>query len=253
MPVLAVLLGFLDLITIAHVIKTDRERYWISVILFFPVIGALTYFAVEMLPDLRKTRTGRRVVKKFNDTIDPQRELRRLSRNLRIADTIENRIQLADECIEREMYEDAISLLKESLQGINEHSPDIMLRLARVYFLQEHYIQTKQTLNELIAENPDFKSKEGHLLYARTLVKLEEYDSALEEYEILVTYYPGLEALGRYGLLLHKLGDTEKAQHMFNTILDKMELLPRDAQHMEKQWIDYAETHLAPSAKIAKS
>lgn len=247
MPILAVLIGLLDLAAIAHVIKTGRERYWITVILFFPVIGFLTYFVLEMLPDIRRTRTGRQVVRKFNDTVDPKRELKRLSRNLRIADTIENRVQLADECIEHGMYDDAMSLLKESLQGLNEHSPDIMLRLARVYFLQEHYMQTKQTLNELIAENPDFKSKDGHLLYARTLVKLEEYDSALEEYETLITYYPGLEALGRYGLLLHKLGDTEKAQHIFNTILDKMELLPRDAQKMEKQWIDSAKSHLFPT------
>ena len=66
--------------------------------------------------------------------------------------------------------------------------------------------KTKLTLERLIESNPDFKSADGHLLYARSLENLALLDDAIKEYEILSRSYPGEEARVRYGLLLQKTG-----------------------------------------------
>ena len=35
-----------------HVVRTGREKWWILLIIFVPLIGVLTYFFVELLPSL---------------------------------------------------------------------------------------------------------------------------------------------------------------------------------------------------------
>jgi hypothetical protein len=46
----------------------------------------------------------------------------------------------------------------------------------------------------LINKNPDFRSADGHLLYARTLEALGETLKAEEEYQALSSYYAGPQA-----------------------------------------------------------
>ena len=49
--------------------------------------------------------------------------------------------------------------------------PHLLLELATAYFAADQFTQSKTTLETLIEKNPDFKSHEGHLLYARSLEK----------------------------------------------------------------------------------
>ena len=70
--------------------------------------------------------------------------------------------------------------------------------LAQAYFESSGHAKAKETLERLIASNPDYESHDGHLLYARTLEALGEVDAAIKEYEILATAYPGEEARAWY-------------------------------------------------------
>ena len=45
---------------IVHVIKTGRNQLWIWVLLFVPVGGGLAYLAVEIIPELFRSRTAQR-------------------------------------------------------------------------------------------------------------------------------------------------------------------------------------------------
>jgi hypothetical protein len=119
-----------------------------------------------------------------------------------------------------------------------------MLRLAHALFHNEEYQETKTVLSQLIAHNPDFKSQDGHLLFARTVEALHEYDDALAEYKVLSEYYSGYEAKCRYGLLLRKLGHSERANAVFNDILQRAEHLSRDRKKLQKEWIQIAKEQL---------
>ncbi len=72
------------------------------------------------------------------------------------------------------------------MTGIYSHEPLLMLGLAKAQFAKGQIGETRQTLDELIANNPDFKSPEGHLLYARALQGEGNVDKALSEYKALV-------------------------------------------------------------------
>lgn len=143
--------------------------------------------------------------------------------------------------MEANFIEDAISLYESCLKGSNEDDPDIMLKLAQAYFLAGNSDKTKSTLEKLIQTNPDFKSVDGHLLYARSLENLGLVDDAMKEYEILARSYPGEEARVRYALLLKTTGKTEEAQKVFNEILLRVKISPKFYRKKEKQWIQIAQ------------
>jgi hypothetical protein len=135
-------------------------------------------------------------------------------------------------------------LYRSSLTGIYLTDPDIMLGLATAQFHHGNFADSRTTLEELIQHNPKFKSAEGHLLYARSLEGLEQYETALAEYQVLAEYYAGYEAKCRYALLLKKLGHTEKSQQVFKDIVNQAKSLSRGYQQAQKQWIDIAKQNL---------
>lgn len=218
---------------------------WIWIVLIFSFLGCAVYFFMEILPELLESRTSRAAAAKVRKAMEPHGELTRLAKNLEISDNVENKIKLAQECVKHGMYEEAIELYNKALTGVYHDDPDIMLELARALFLKEDFVHTKETLSHLIAIHPHFKSQEGHLLFARSLEALQEHDAALEEYTVLASYASGLEAKCRYGLLLKKLGQTEKAEELFKGILSQAQNMPKHYRQAQKQWIEMASQQVA--------
>jgi len=244
MPILIVLSLLIQIAFVVHVIKTGRDRKWLWIILFLPLLGCLFYFFMEMWPDLRRSRTGKKAATQVLKTVEPHRDLKRLAEKLEIYDSVENKVKLAKECAAAGLYDQAIDLYNRALGGIYKDDPYIMLGLATALFHQGDYAKTKDTLTRLIEENPNFKSQEGHLLFARTLEALQENEAALEEYAVLASYYSSYEAKCRYALLLKKLGQTEKAHQLFNDILTRAKQLPKNSRKAQKQWIEIASQQL---------
>lgn len=243
MPLLVVLSVVAQAFFIIHAHKTGR-RDWIWILLVVPVAGCIFYFFLEMLPDIRNSREGKRAVKTILKTIDPEIDLKRAAKELMISDNVQNKLNLAQECLNQHLHEEAINLYQSSLKGIYKDDPKIMLSLAEALFLNQEFAKTKETLDNLIATNPDFKSQEGHLLYTRTLESLQDIDKALEEYKVLITYYSGYEAKCRYGLLLKKLGRLEESNQAFQDILKLSESVPKPYRKAQKAWIDIAKQNL---------
>ncbi len=195
MPIAAALSFIIQAICAVHAMRTGRER-WIYFIVLVPGIGCAVYFISEILPELRHNREARHIKNGLIKAIDPQREVRTLK---------ENRLILADACVEAGHYDEAIEIYRASLQ-LEEHDAAIMEKLATAYFHNNQFNETKQTLEEIIEHNPEYKSVDGHLLYARTQEALGDTNAACSEYRVLVQTYPGEEARCRYALLLNKLG-----------------------------------------------
>jgi len=242
MPILSLLCLSVELFFAIHVIRTDRERYWIYVIMI-PGIGCLLYFFTQFLPDMGHhrgvVRTGRKLIK----AIDPQRELRQRKEALVLSDTVENRIQLANECVEAGLHDDAIELYQSCLKGMHETDPHIMLKLAMAWFDLKRPEKTKQLLESLLEKNPEFQSLDGHLLYARALEQLSLNDAALAEYQVLSTSFPGEEARVRYALLLFKTGEVEAAKRQFDETILRAKRAPKYYRKKEKAWITIAREH----------
>ncbi|MET1161297.1 MAG: tetratricopeptide repeat protein [Pseudoxanthomonas sp.] len=228
-----------------HVIRTGRPMYWIFILLLFSYIAVAIYFIAEILPGLGNDPNARRVVRKVKQKIDPEREKRDASRQFGLSDTQTNRRRLADESLRSGDFQQAAELYRGALKGLYDTDPDMMLGLAKAQFGLGQPQQARETLDALISANPNYRSKDGHLLYARTVEASGDVARALHEYENVVQGYPGEEARVRYGLLLVSNGDTGKAREIFNEILVRSAASPRYYQREQRDWIDAAKRELA--------
>ncbi len=228
-----------------HVVRTGRPLYWLFILLLFSYIAVLIYFIAEILPELRNNPAARRAARRARAHVDPGRERRQGERRLGLADTVENRRHLAEQCLLEGDYARAEELLSASLKGLYRTDPTLMLGLARAQHGLGRPQQTRDTLEALIAANPDFRSSDGHLLYARAVEALGDTSAALHEYEAVVQGHPGEEARARHGLLLRRSGDADGARRVFQTIIDRSDLQPDYYRRAQKEWIALARSELA--------
>ncbi|KAF1710372.1 hypothetical protein CSC70_06725 [Pseudoxanthomonas kalamensis DSM 18571] len=228
-----------------HVVRTGRPLYWIFILLLFSYIAVAIYFLAEVLPDLRNGLGSRKVARKMRNALDPKRDKRRAESNLKLADTQENRRELAAESLKHGDFDRAAELYASALKGMYATDPDLLLGLAKAQFGMGQTRQTRETLDALIAANPEFRSKDGHLLYARAVEESGDLDAALHEYEAVVQGFPGEEARLRYGLLLKRCGKSEQAVEVFNEILTRSAVSPGYYQRDQREWTTAARKELA--------
>lgn len=241
MPILGILIVGLQIFFAVHAIRNRKDGIWLWIIILAPGIGCAIYFLTQFAPDAANSPTANRAKNTLIRAVDPKRELRKRMAVLEGANTTENRIALADECIEAGIYPEAIKLLQESLVGVHDSDPSVLERLAYAQFHNDQAADAQKTLDLLITNNPAYQSADGHLLYARTLEAQEKHTEAIAEYDILRTTYPGEEARVRYAQLLKKLGKTALADELFQEALDRAKRAPKHYRRNEKVWLQIAE------------
>jgi hypothetical protein len=225
---------------IVHVIKTGRNTIWVWVIALLSFAGILAYVAVELVPDLFRSRTARRTVLGMKKALDPAADLRRYEQEARITGDVASRQRYADELTRHGRYDEAIALYRQALTGLYEHDPNLMLGLAKAQFGKSDPIAARTTLDELIRLNPDFRSPEGHLLYARALEAEGNIDKALEEYKVLAPAYPGAEASVRYAQLLKAQGKSTEAATVVRELLEQARIAPAHYRRAQRDWLESA-------------
>jgi hypothetical protein len=226
---------------IIHVIKTGRNQIWIWVLALLSIPGAIAYIAVEILPDLFRSRTAQRTARGFKNAMDPQANLRRYENEARVTGNVAGRQRYAEELERHGKHDEAIAQYRSALTGLYEHDPNLMLGVARSQFAKGDPVAARTTLDELIRMNPDFKSPEGHLLYARALEGEGNFEKSLEEYRVLAPSYPGAEAAVRYAQLLQSQGRREEAQKVARELLEQARIAPAHYRKAQKSWLDAAE------------
>ncbi len=229
---------------IVHVIKTGRNTLWIWAIALLPLAGSLAYIVVEILPGVFGGRTARRTRAGVQRMIDPNRDLRRAAAEVEISGNVDARRRLAEEHYERGQYTEAIEVYHGGLRGIFEHDPTLLLGLARAQFAANDFASARASLERLILHNPDFKSPDGHLLYARALEAQDALDEAEHEYGAVAPGFPGAEARVRYALLLKRRGKLEDARRILKDLLDGAKLSPAHYRKAQAQWLDQARREL---------
>jgi hypothetical protein len=244
MPALAALVFGLQLLCLAHVIRTGRRCHWLFIIMALPLAGCLAYLLIEILPDLRHSRAARQAVRDVGAVIDPERGLREATQRLAEADTVENRAALAEECLRRGRPADAERLFQSCLIGVHATDHALMLGLARAQFALEDHAGACETLDRLRAAHPGLDCPDGHLLYARSKEQQGEVEQALIEYAALAEYHPGEEARCRLALLLQKTGRVAEARALFEQVVRSVERASKLYYRSERDWYEVARRNL---------
>jgi len=244
MPV-ALIIMLLDITLVYHAAKTGRLQPWAFIILMIPLVGALAYIVVELVPEWFGSPGAQQVRRRVANKLDPEKRYRELSDRMLDADTIANRSALAAECLELGRFDEAERHYDHILSLPLGDDPIYALGKARAQFGAKRPSEAIATLDNLQSHWPNFQSAEAHLLYARALAEAGRADEALEEFSALLAYSPGAEVRVRYGMLLKLVGRTAEARVVFNELLLQMKRAPKHARDMQAEWLAIAEKQLS--------
>lgn len=222
-----------------HVFKTGRDFWWFWIILFFPLIGSIIYLVVEVYPEAKRGRAG------IPRPESPRKAIRRLKEELEDTDTVENRLRLADACLEAGMHAEALSAFQPCCQGIYKDDQRVLFGLARAHFHNGDFGGAGKMLGELDRIGARDNLHERRLLAARILEQTGRTDEALKEYEALARVYPGEEASCRYALLLEKTGRGDQASAVFREIIAPARRSEKFFRKKQKEWITTARKRLS--------
>ncbi len=245
MPIIFGLSILLQVACIVHCMRTGRNTMWIYVLAILSYAGVLAYLAAELLPDMLRSRSTNRAVRSVKRVFDPTGDLRKYESEARFGGNVASRQRFADELARTGRHDEAIAEYRKALTGLYEHDANLMLGLARTQFAKGDAAACRATLDDLIRLNPDFKSADGHLLYAESLEAEGNLSKALDEYKSLAGYYPGAEASVRYAQLLQAHGRDAEARQVAQDLLDGARLAPAHYRRSQRSWLDQAKRILA--------
>jgi hypothetical protein len=220
-----------------HVLRTGQDRYWLLALFLFPLLGSFVYVLAVVLPTLSASRRGRSVVRGLRATLDPGRDLRDAQSEFEHSATIANRNRLADALHGAGRFEEAIATYRECLRGVHADDADIQVKLARAQLDHGEHAAARERLELLIARQPDFKSADGHLVYARAVAASGDRARAREEFDALIGYYAGIEPRARYVEILRGWGEDGAADQLLEDSLHHVRHMPASARRLNDTWI----------------
>ena len=228
---------------IVDVIRRGRSSLWIMALVFLPVASAVAYFIVEILPTLQGNRHVRVARQKLVEKLDPERELRAAQQALDIADTMANRLRVADALTALGRHSEALPLYQ---RGAGPR-PDFRTweKLARSLFLNDKPEEALSVVDALPKVTGQSDRDRAALLRARILEDLGRNDEALEHYAEVVDRVPGDEARCRYAALLMKIGRKDEARRVLEDVEHRMKYLDRHTRTAEAQMYEWAMRELA--------
>jgi len=242
------LFGLLGLVLYAgcifHAIKTGRINYWLLILIFLPGLGSIAYLLLEVLPGIRSSRTARRAMTGIGEALDPNRRLRESTANLEVVDTADNRRALAEERMKRGQFAEAEALYRAALVGPLAGDPALLIGLSKAQYGRGDHQGAFDTLETLYRENPNYESREARLIRARALDGLGRTQEAADAYRALIGYTSGPEAQVRYGLMMKKLGEAERAREAFAEAVRTYGRQRGKLDADERGWLAEAERNL---------
>ena len=244
MSLATILVWLLQLALIIHVLKTGRSRYWVMILLFMPMIGGAAYLVIELLPEFSGSITGQRAARSFRQTLNPGAELRQHEAAWTQSPNVDNSRRYAEALLDADQPEEAEEIINQALKGLFSTEPTLLLLKARIQFENDRISEAAATLESLQEHNPDFRSAQGHLLYARALEAEGKIDDAIREYSAVSGYYPGVEARYRLALCLQTAGKDKAANSELESILNDAKLAPPHFRKSQKKWLDAVKREL---------
>ena len=244
MPVLGAVALFIQLCFAYHALKTGRPYWWVFIIMAFPVAGCVIYYFVEVFPGSREQRSANKAARAFARALQPDADLRKRAEELEICGSVDNKIALAAECMNHQMYAEAARLYESCLAGAFAADGTIMFGLAKTLVEARDWEKARWTIARLKSDAPKVRPLETRLLEARVLEGQGQIDAALALYRELIPIFVGLEARFRYGSFLLRLGKHEAAMEIFNELVRHAKRYASPIEE-EERWASAAKQAIA--------
>lgn len=235
-----------DFALASHVMRSGRSYLWIlAIVLVPPPLGWIAYGLFALLPDAMGSAGARRFADDVVNTVDPGRAYREKKREVELVGSAGAKRALAEECIKRGFFRDAVDLYQGAMAGpLGAKDTALLHGLARARLLAGDGAGAQQAFEALKLADPVAFNADAELDYARALALQGKNDEALGQYEKVLPRYPGEEARCRYALLLKKLGQDERARRVFREIVDSVKGAPGYYRRRQREWLTIARKNI---------
>lgn len=241
------LVFLISIACIVHVIKRGREFWWIFIILFFPILGCLVYFFLEILPDLRRGELGKDLADAGEKLRTPKARIRKLEQELENTPTIEKKIELAEAYGESGDWKTACERYAECVDGPFGDDPFILYGFAYARFQTGEYRGAEDLLDAIDRTDAKDKRQQRRLLRLRILAKTGREEDALQAYPDLLEEFSGEEARYRYAKLLREVGRENEAVQILTRMTKDSSGHSKLYLRQNREWIQAARQELNKS------
>ncbi len=235
---------FIQILLIIHVLRTGRNRYWIYLLLFVPLVGGIAYLVIEILPEFSGSIGGQRTMRSVRNAINPDADLQRHTAAWEQSPNADNARRYARALIDSGKFSQADEVLEQALSGFFSTEPNLLLLKAISRFENGDHAAAIEVLEALQEANPEFRSAEGHLLHAQSLEASGRIGEAVEEYRSVAGYFPGIEARYRLALALKVSGNKVDALSELEQLINDAGLAPAHFRKSQKKWLGLAREQL---------
>jgi hypothetical protein len=235
---------FIQILLVIHVLKTGRSRYWIYLLLFVPMIGGIAYLVMEVLPEFSGGIQAQRAMRGVRKAVNPGAELQSHQAAWDQSPNADNARRYAQALLEQGQYSQANEVLDKALAGFFSTEPNLLLLKAKSRFDSGEHEESVKILELIQEANPEFKSAEGHLIYAQALESTGHVKKALDEYRQVSLYFPGAEARYRLCLALDAAGEKDEAAREFEQLINDAAVAPAHFRKSQKVWLANAKDKL---------
>jgi hypothetical protein len=227
----------LDIICIVHIVKTNRERYWIYIVIFAPLIGSVAYFITELIPSILSGRKAHELSSAFSNSLTRNKKIEELEALLAVSDTYQNKYALAEAYSAANINDKAITVFRSCLAGIYENDPHLLQKIAHLYFRAADW-DNARIFFEKTMEHHEL-DKKYRLTYALSLVRTGIFPKAEPIFKVLEKE-GDLEGIYHYAQYLRENGNETAAMEKYKSILVVSKTIPRFVYRENKKWINLA-------------
>ncbi len=207
---------------IYHSIKNKNNYYWIYLILFIPVIGAIIYLVTQVF----NKNDANKIQEELTAILVPSKKVKDLEKQLQFSETYKNRVNLADAYFEMEDFNNAIKHYEVALKDGSQKSEHILKQLIKCSHGTGNHEKVID-YSEKIKEHPTFKGSKAQFIYGLSLNekgKKIEAEKELREIDQRYSNYEERLMLAKFLLENNKEEDAK-------AILDEIQ---SESQHMTK-------------------
>ena len=200
---------------IYHAYKNNRKQTWFYLIMFLPLIGCALYFydAFVTRRNLEELTEG------IKQMANSNRKIELLEKALRLSNTTNNRMALAESYIEFNRIDEAIELYNSCLIK-GQQNPDLLKKLIQAHFLKKDYLIVVQYGNQLKGSN-EFRNSETRVSYAWSLYHVYDKDKALEEFEAMDARFSNYPHRLEYAKFFLEIGQKENGKNKLEELIEE--------------------------------
>lgn len=227
--IILVLQGF----CLYHAYRNNNFQKWYFILIFVPLIGSIIY----LYDNFYSKRNVESISEGLKKIVNSNYEIDNLERELKIAETYKNKLNLSDAYFKVGRYVESNNLLNSCKNKLHGDDPDLLRRLIKTNYNLNNYEAVIQFANE-VKNDKTFQYSEEKVMFAEAYVKLNNHEKAISIFEEMNSTYSNYTARNIYLKYLLSLNKIDQAKNLALELKKEISLLDRNDKRFNKEVIN---------------